>query len=77
MSTFFVLKYMTFVAMLLFVVEVLILVKTMDAESVEHQNFQEKACDLMLVSYAGPTKGKTVFLQYKVLNNLQASFRSW
>ena len=55
--------------------EVLVLVQTMEDNNVEHQNPQEEECNSMLVSYEGPTKGKAIFARTQVL--WHASFSFW
>ena len=51
------------VVMLPSMLEMLVLVQTLENYSVEHKN--KEACDSMLVSHAGTTKGKTIFFQHK------------
>ena len=63
------------IVLLLSMLVVLVLVQTMEAYRVDHQNLlQEEACDSMLVSYAGPIKGKTIFLEHKFLNTPLSEF---
>ena len=50
------------VVLLLSMLEDLVLVRTLENNSVEHQNLHTEKCDLMLVSHAGTTEGKAIFI---------------
>ena len=50
------------IALLLSMLEELVLVQAVEDYSVEHKN--KEACDSMLVSHAGTTEGKTIFVQH-------------
>ena len=49
------------VVLLLTMLEVLVLVQTLEDNIAEYQNIQKEGCDLMLVSHAGITEGKIIF----------------
>ena len=49
------------IVLLLSMLEMLVLVQTLEAYSIEHK---KEACDSMLVSHAGTTEGKTIFVQH-------------
>ena len=48
--------------LLLYMLEVLGLVQALEDHNVEHTNLFKEDCDSMLVSNAGATKGKAIFV---------------
>ena len=52
------------IALLLSMFEMLVLVQTLEDDRVEIKNFFKEACDSMMVSHAGTTEGKTIFVQH-------------